>query len=147
MATRIYGCIVEYGLATKELNYKINSHNQDTLNELSIVDEWPPLTRNMFAITNDVEEGTSLYTYSGRLIHFGANFKSIEYEWEEWKNKFEDLLCKLYWVEAEVHFVTEYAGVQTFEWRVDLKKWCIKDGLTPIKKEYWDFQGQIDWSK
>lgn len=146
MATRLYGCIVEYGLQTGEMQAKIYSHNKSVIDKLPENDQWPPLSKKMFAITENSGEYTPDYSYSGRIIHFGANFKSIEYEWMEWKIKFEDLLSRLLWLEADVHFKTEYADIQTFKWRVDLKKWTLYDKveLEPIKKEYWDFKGEIN---
>ena len=91
MATRLYGCIVEYGLSTERSN-EVYRHNEHVINNLPEDDEWPPLTKNMFAITQPATSADGLnYQYSGRIIHFGANFKSIEYEWKEWKDKFEEL--------------------------------------------------------
>jgi hypothetical protein len=148
MATRLYGCIVEYG-SDPAIRAKIYRHNRTAINGLAQVDKWPPLTKNMFAITHNVKEPSPSYDYSGRLIHFGANFKSIEYEWEEWKAKFENLLTRLFWIEADVHFKTEYASIQTFSWYVDLSKWSLPDSkeLIPIQKQHWIHEGEIDWGK
>ena len=88
MATRLYGCIVEFG-SDPSIRSKIYNHNRKVINGLPQADKWPPLTRNMFTITHNMKEPSPNYAYSGRLIHFGANFKSVEYEWEEWKAKFE----------------------------------------------------------
>ncbi|WP_114779436.1 hypothetical protein [Botryobacter ruber] len=103
----------------------------------------------MFAITHNIKESSLSYDYMGRLIHFGANFKSIEHEWEEWKTKFENLLTQLYWLEADVHFKTEYAGIQPFSWSLDLLKWTAVDNkeLNPIQKYHWTHEGEIDWAK
>ncbi|MDJ1494960.1 hypothetical protein QNI19_18625 [Cytophagaceae bacterium DM2B3-1] len=92
----------------------------------------------MFSITHNGQAASPNYEYDGRLIHFGGNFKSIEYEWEEWKVKFENLLSRLYWLEADVHIKPEYTHVQTFTWGVDLYKWNELDRklLKPIQKEY-----------
>lgn len=148
MATRLYGCIVEFGLdpATQAKMYK---HNRKVINGLPQIDQWPPLTKNMFAFTHNFKEPSPSYDYMGRLIHFGANFKSIENEWEEWKTKFENLLTQLYWLEADVHFKTEYAGIQTFTWSLDLSKWTALDikEFTPIQRHNWIHEGEIDWSK
>ena len=152
MATRLYGCIVEYEFSRNPKDVtqiKIFEHNEKVLNELPEVDEWPPLTKKMFSITDNsqyLEYGPN-YAYGGRIIHFGANFKSIEGEWKEWKSKFENLLTKLLWQDADVHFKTEYTGIQTFTWAIDLKKWSLSQGseFEIIKREYWDFEGDLSW--
>ncbi|TNE54317.1 MAG: hypothetical protein EP338_07845 [Bacteroidetes bacterium] len=146
MTTFIYGVIEEYGLNRYRLN-EVYSHNEEIISSLPISDSWPPLSKEMFSITqNDKEiEGPNL-EYSGRMIHFAACLKSVEYEWLEWKEKFENLLQQLYWTQSHVHFKTEYTGVISFEWRVDLKKWSINEKpIIPIKKEYWDFEDSDNW--
>ena len=148
MTTFIYGMIEEYGLHHKRLN-EVYSHNENVILSLPISDSWPPLSKEMFSITkNDKKvEGPNL-EYWGRIIHFGACLKSVEYEWLEWKEKFEELLLKLYWTKAYVHFKTEYTGVISFEWTVDLKKWSIgDDNITSIKKEFWNFEDLNGWEK
>lgn len=153
MSTRLYGCIVEYGVLNDAMLKKVHAHNEQVIKELE-EDNWPPVSRGMFDI-NKIEHQPNRpnYAYGGRLIHFGANFKSIEYEWKEWRLKFEDLLKKLLWTEANVHFRTEYAGVQNFEWYIDLNKWHIPyagdpaQPIEPIKREYWKFDGDLSWDK
>ncbi|QHT67438.1 hypothetical protein GXP67_12760 [Rhodocytophaga rosea] len=144
MTTSLYGCIIEHGVYN-ELREKICSHNDLAINSLPSYDEWPPLTKQMFAITQDSNfpRTPPSYEYWGRAIHFGGNFKSIEYEWKEWKAKFENLLQKLIWREAFVHFKTEYTDVQTFQWKIDSNKWSPYDKIEfgIINKEFWNFQG------
>ena len=36
--------------------------------------------------------------YHTQVIHFGASYRAVEYEWELWVQKFEELLKKMYWV-------------------------------------------------
>jgi len=153
MATRLYGCIVEYATLNEAMLQKVHAHNEQVINDLP-GDSWPPISRGMFAI-NKIEHQLyrANYAYGGRLIHFGGNFKSIEYEWKAWRLKFEDLLTKLLWTGANVHFRTEYAEVQNFEWYINLNKWHIAyDGdptqpIEPIKHEYWKFDGDLSWDK
>ena len=154
MATRIYGCITEldYGLTNSEIQNRINNHNQDIIERLPIESEWPPLVRKMFAITDNSDfpnEGPD-FAYGGRIIHFGANFKSVEYEWKEWKIKFEKLLSELIWSYAEVHFVTEYTGVQTFEWRIkfdEVDRERDIDVVKPFDRKLWEYEGDESWDK
>jgi hypothetical protein len=120
MKTRLYGCIEEYGLNIGEFQDKIYSHNERIISELPIEDNWPPLTKNMFSITKNLDSNVN-HEYCGRTIHFGGNYKSIDDEWIEWKNKFENLLQNLLWTSAEVHFKNEFCELQTFSWKIDLK--------------------------
>ena len=88
MTTFIYGVIEEYGLHYKRAS-EIYSHNEVVILNLPISDFWPPLSREMFAITkNDIKELGPNLEYFGRMIHFAACLKSVESEWSEWKEKF-----------------------------------------------------------
>lgn len=146
MTTTLYGCIIENGLLHTPEQDKIYAHNTSIIHALPAHDEWPPLTRNMFAITDNADFSNKNtgpnYAYSGRIIHFGGNFKSIELEWKEWEIKFEELLSKLLWLEATVHLQTEYASLFTFRWHVDLLEWNLsQDNVTQvIPKEFWKFE-------
>jgi len=73
----------------------------------------PFLCGDMFTLPGfDVFSGA----YHTQLIHFGASYRAIEYEWERWMQKFEELLSKMYWVSATVHLETELSGKHTFYW-------------------------------
>ena len=154
MATRIYGCITEldYGITDSEIQNRINTHNENVISNLPIKSDWPPLTKKMFAITTNSDfpkEGPN-FAYSGRIIHFGANFKSVEYEWKEWKTKFESLLSDLIWTQAEVHFVTEYTDVQTFRWRINFGIVDVEKDIKlvkPFEKRLWEYEGIKEWDE
>ena len=148
MTTLLYGMVEEYRLNHSRLN-EINDHNEKTISNLNIADSWPPLSKEMFSITKNDEkmDGPNL-EYQGRMIHFGACLKSVEYEWESWKVKFERLLKNLYWIQAHVHLKTEYSGIISFEWHIDLKKWNIgEDPIVPIKETDWKFTDINNWGK
>ncbi len=147
IATTLYGCISEYGVYT-DLQHKIKKHNDLGIESLPTFDKWPPLTRQMFAITqdSDFEKGSPTYEYWGRTFHFSGQFKTIEYEWKEWKEKFEVLLTKLVWKNAFVHLKPAYADVQTFVWTMNTNKWNPYDKEDfEIKQEYWDYEGDKTW--
>lgn len=149
MTTFIYGAIEEYGLNHHRID-EVYAHNEKIIASLPEKDEWPPLSKEMFSITKNKDKlATPNLEYWGRIIHFGACLKSVEYEWKEWKTKFEELLTKIYWTQAHVHFKTEYSDVISFNWRMDLKKWSIDtEGAIPIIKEnYWDFEDTNNWER
>lgn len=144
MRTTIYGYIEEMQFWQDPIKAKVRMHNNDAINALPFADKWPPVSREMFSIceNSSIDTGPVL-DYGGRIIHFGANLKSVEYEWPEWKSKFEDLLLKLLFVEAKVHFQTEYSELTTSSWSVDLLRYkVLHDGNMPIPitKNDWDYE-------
>src|SRR5437879_1072813 len=92
----VYGVII--GATYKSTDYRrLQRLNRQVIDALPETDDWPFLTRGMFSINGErPEDGT----YRCHTIHFAATFKSIEWEWEEWLTKFENLLSKLFWFEA-----------------------------------------------
>lgn len=109
MHTTIYGYIEEMDLWQDPIKKQIRKHNSRVISSLPLADGWPPLSKEMFAICNNHKNHPGPnFEYWGRVIHFGANLKSVEYEWIEWKEKFENLLLKLLFSSARVHFKTEY---------------------------------------
>lgn len=146
--TTIYGYIEEMDFWLDPVKSQVRTHNSNVITSLPIADKWPPLSLEMFAIckNNELEPGPN-FEYSGRIIHFGANLKSVECDWAEWKLKFEDLLTSLYFLEARVHLKTEYSSLETFSWRVDLFKYAVKhDSNMPdkIKKADWEYESTYD---
>ncbi len=107
----VYGCIKD--LAGEQLDVDRRRNNRQAMLELPNADEWPYLCREMFALPQ-VEVGQDRYLTE--VMHFGASYKAIEYEWSEWMKRFEKLLDSLYWVSAVVHLETELSGVHTFTW-------------------------------
>ena len=145
MRTTLYGYIEEMDIWKSPIKNQVKRHNYRIIKSLKKDDDWPPLSREMFSITNN--SNNEIYRpnleYSGRVIHFGANLKSVEYELDEWLEKFEDLLSKLIWIESNVHFKTEYSELQTLHWRVDLHKYDVRhDGSFPdlINKSQYRFE-------
>lgn len=146
MKTILYG-VIDYYEVYQEKKATVNAHNAAVINALPIGDDWPPLSRGMFAMTENppYEEGCPL-NYRGNLIHFGASLKQVEEEWQEWKVKFEALLEKMLWMEAHVHFVTEYSSVISFEWTVKTDYLKEHDSTkVPPPRQYWEFRDLNDW--
>lgn len=143
MRTTLYGYIEEMDFWQSPVSNRVKRHNQKMIKSLKLGDQWPPLSREMFSICHNLEKqsGPNL-EYGGRVIHFGANLKSVEYELKEWISKFEALLAQLLWRHAKAHFKTEYDDLQTLSWEVDLNKYTVRhDGEfpAPINKSQWVF--------
>jgi hypothetical protein len=133
----LLGYIAEPWLARDDSRNRLFRHwNRRTLGQLPECDDWPPLSRGLFAWTElDPLRGG----YRGSVIHFGGRFRSIEQEWEEWLAKYEALLGRFYWESSVVHLDTEVAGSFRFEWW--LASW---DGLLaspPQLPVTWEFRG------
>jgi hypothetical protein len=107
----VYGCIKDIPEMTSEaIRVKVN---RDAMLTLPHADEWPFLSQEMFAIP---ETNLNTGNYQTEVMHFGASYKAVEYEWDQWIAQFEALLSKMYWVSATVHLETELSGTHTFTW-------------------------------
>lgn len=107
----VYGCIKDY--IDDASNAERREVNREAILTLPASDEWPYLSQDMFSVPQKKIETTS---YMTQILHFGASYKAIEYEWNEWLTKFELLLSKMYWASAIVHLETELTGTHTFVW-------------------------------
>ncbi len=108
----VYGCIRDWPSADREQRLSRRASNQRVLAQLPQGDAWPFLGREMFSFCAGEGEGL----YQTQVIHFGASYQAIEYEWSLWVQEFETLLKRLYWANAVVHLETELNGVHTFRW-------------------------------
>jgi hypothetical protein len=74
------------------------------------------------------------------IIHFGASYKSMEYEWHEWIIKFEIILKQLYWYNVELVLESEIYGDYKYQWVFDPYKTKINlDPPEPTSE--WIFKG------
>jgi hypothetical protein len=110
----VYGCIKDV-LSHKDSDEALQHRekNRQTMLSLPSVEDWPLLSREMFSMpvqTTDIDEVQT------DVMHFGTSYKGVEYEWQSWLKKFEDMLNDMYWVSATVHLETELNGVHTFTW-------------------------------
>lgn len=106
----VYGCIRAQPTdeALRDQQFRANLAAIASLPE---DDGVPLLAREMFGASGrDIFSGT----YHTQVIHFGASYRAVEYEWEQWLARFEALLAKMYWVSATVHLQTELSGNHTF---------------------------------
>lgn len=93
------------------------------------------LSREMFSIPRLANHRGQ---YQTEVMHFGASYKAVEYEWEQWIASFEALLKKMYWVSATVHLETELSGTHTFIWT------SLSDSHVPGAG---DIQVRCEWSQ
>jgi hypothetical protein len=111
----VYGIIKDIAMAPEP-----DAMSRRMVNSASLLDlpqtfdaNSPFLCGDMFTLPGmDVFSGS----YHTQVIHFGASYRAVEYEWELWMSKFEELLKQMYWVSATVHLETELSGKHTFNW-------------------------------
>ncbi len=111
----VYGIIKDIAMAPETDAQQRRMANSASLLDLpqSFDATSPFLCGDMFTLPGlDVFSGS----YHTQVIHFGASYRAVEYEWELWMQKFEELLKQMYWVSATVHLETELSGKHTFNW-------------------------------
>lgn len=116
----VYGCIKD--VASGPGDALRRDANRKAMLSLPKSEEWPFLCQEMFAIP---QMDVHAEAYLTDVMHFGASYRAIEYEWSSWIEKFEHLLNQMYWVSAVVHLETELYGTHTFTWE------SRNDGHTP----------------
>jgi hypothetical protein len=109
----VYGCIknTAYG---RQAEQRAETNRLALLALPSVLDR-PLLCREMFAAMDNFSNADE-YT---DVVHFGASYFGIEYEWSLWIQQFEALLTKMYWVNVVVHLETELSGVHSFIWETN----------------------------
>lgn len=133
----VYGCIKDVsGAMNDQERRKVNAR---AMGDLPDADDWPFLCRDMFS-TPVINH--SLSQYHTDVMHFGASYKAVEYEWEEWLAKFEDLLSGMYWVSATVHLETELSGTHTFTWESNGSYHAPGNGGISVRCE-WSHEGGL----
>ena len=129
----VYGCIKDLPFAQDQ--YQHRDANRVAISSLPAANEWPLICREMFSLpTANLNAGH----YQTEVLHFGASYKAIEYEWEQWIIDFETLLQKMYWVSVNVHLETELSGIHTFTWN------SLTDSHQPGSR---DMQIHCEWSQ
>lgn len=107
----VYGCIKDIAACNDDPRREVN---RAAMAALPSAEDWPFLSREMFSIPPKACGFSN--SYHTEVLHFGSSYKAIEYEWEQWIGKFEELLSQMYWVSATVHLETEMSGSHTFTW-------------------------------
>ena len=84
----VYGCIRDWPGDSMERRMR-RAANRRVLDSLPGGEAWPFLGREMFSRCE--QSGAGLY--QTQIIHFGASYQAIEYEWSLWVEQFEALLA------------------------------------------------------
>jgi hypothetical protein len=133
----IYGYIQGAEWMTSDFR-RLHRLNREVLATLPETDQFPYLTRPMFAVPGDEPpQGT----YRSKIIHFAASIKEVEREWRHWLEKFEGLLRRLYWFSAVVHLRAEVIGDFQYEWTVDANQIVHYLQDNPHPPTQWFFDG------
>lgn len=110
----VYGCIRdELYVQDSEQAVRRREINRAALARLPSVEEWPLLAREMFTAPPG---SIALEGPQTDVVAFGSAYRGVEYEWEQWIERFEALLAEMYWVTATIHLETELSGTHTFTW-------------------------------
>jgi hypothetical protein len=134
----VYGVVRDIAYGTQMERRVRRAHNRQVVERLPDADGWPFICREMFGISGFNEmEGT----YQTQIIHFGASYRAIEYEWQLWMKKFESFLVDMYWVSAKVHLETELSGLHTFVWEAEGSSHSPGESLK-VRCE-WEREGSI----
>ena len=109
--------------------------------------DWPsddPELRRLRGETNHgvLAELPGAGLYQTQVIHFGASYGAIEYEWNLWIEAFEALLKRLYWASAVVHLETELNGLHTFRWESDNGFHSPQEGALRVRCA-WEREGML----
>jgi len=134
----VYGCIKD--IVDVEPMSSRRRANRKALLSLPRLDDWPYLCQEMFSMpysSIDKEQ------YQTHVIHFGASYKAVEYEWNLWMKKFESLLSNMYWVSAVVHLETELTGTHTFTWLNGKDEYGPDSQLSAVQREWIQEQSLI----
>ncbi|MEX6502175.1 hypothetical protein [Pseudomonas zhanjiangensis] len=134
----VYGCIRDWPSAGPEESRLRREINRQVLSELPAGDAWPFLGREMFAFCRQPGDGL----YQTQVIHFGASYRAVEYEWSLWVEQFEALLKRLYWASAVVHLETELNGTHTFRWESDAGLHSPQEGELRVRCA-WEREGGV----
>ncbi|MES2616981.1 MAG: hypothetical protein V4613_03830 [Bacteroidota bacterium] len=133
----IYGTIIGEAWRTDDYN-KLHRLNHAIINSLPDNDEqFPWITKRMFMVPDPDKD----QIYRDQVIVFGASYKSVEHEWDEWLEKFEAILKQLYWSTATIHLETELVGNHKYDWEFDMEQpdnW-LSDNPQPTTM--WTFSG------
>jgi len=113
----IHGFIESSGYGKQKESVETYKLNKAAINSLPYSDpEWPFITRSMFNVQPlRKSKDINLPQYENLLINFCASYKNMYLIESAWVRKFELLLSKLCWREAQVY--NEFCG-NKLKWAV-----------------------------
>ncbi|HET8711807.1 MAG TPA: hypothetical protein VFM32_10540 [Spongiibacteraceae bacterium] len=130
----VYGCIKDVIYTSDMEQTRQRRHaNRQVLAALPSVEDWPLIGREMFVLPSTTLVVDDLHT---EVVPFGNSYKGVEYEWEQWLQRFEDLLQNMFWVSATVHLETEFNGTHTFTWHTDKEFHAPNSGPLSMRCEW-----------
>jgi hypothetical protein len=144
----VYGIILGERWKMED-SWRLHRLNIDVINQLPESDDWPFLIRRMFPVLEAPTEVVRQGYYRSQPIHFGATFKEIEWSWDEWLAKFEQLLTQLYWDETYLHLRTEVVGYYDYTYRALNTSDRLYKHEPPLPVDSWKFMGgprKFDWA-
>ncbi len=133
----VYGCIKDIPDNTRHADRIIA--NREAMLSLPNADEWPFICQEMFSIP---QNNVLTNNYQTDVMHFGASYKAVEHEWDQWIAQFESLLSKMYWVSATVHLETELSGTHTFTWEANGNSHIPGSSKMQVRCE-WSHEGSL----
>ena len=134
--TTVYGFIRDAVVVSPQSNTQERlMTNRNVLLALPAFGACTLLYRDMFSIPSSSVNAGGFYS---TLMHFGAPYESVEYEWEHWLEAFEEILQQMYWVSAVVHLETPVSGTHTYVWESTKGFHCPHSG---------EFEMRCEWTK
>jgi hypothetical protein len=108
------------------------------LERLPLQDDYPQLTRNLFALTSANYRAPGLY--KELTIHFGATIKDVANDWDVWLDKLESFLEILKWTDARAYLELENPP-DGFQERQFGYRWSVPADASPATRDAWRFEG------
>lgn len=130
----ISGYIVEPYIHLKN-GLLIRKHNRAKIFSLGRRDDFPSLNSTFFSETGEAE------TYSNSLIYFAGTFKEIEFDWEQWLEKFENLLKTLVWEKVFLMLETPFSGRFEYNWEATKEIISTFEQEFPEQVTEWIYKG------
>lgn len=139
---RIYGAIFCYaGSRSAGSNFdQVRTSVLRALDAFPRVDDYPPLTRNMIALTADDDPAPGLY--KELVLHLGLTLKNGHFGevWDVWLDKFESFLGRVPWTSARLHLELEVPATGSQDHKLSCC-WELSTGASPADRTAWRFDG------
>ncbi len=138
----IYGAIFCYAGSRSASSYfdQVRASVLMALDALPRSDDYPPLTRNMVALTADDDLAPGLYNQF--VLHLGLTLKNGHFGevWDVWLDKFESFLERVPWTSARLHLETEIPAKGSQDRKLSCG-WELPTGASPADRTAWRFEG------